>query len=262
MITRTTNTQRLSERMVRLQHEGNDARHAETTGRILIIDDEPNTRLVFRTALEAAGHIVFDAPDGHRGLIRLLEFPADLVLLDLQMPRMGGMEVLSRLRDSGDDIPVVIVTAHGSIPNAVAAMKLGAIDFLTKPLAPADLLKVVDDVLRRRFPAKAETRRTEGGGPLGLELMRAKRALNRREFRQAEHLLQKAIDLLPESAEAHNLMGVLHEMLRENHAAYQSFRRALTIDKRHAAALDNMRRYCQRSGLDLNNPEINPGARN
>ncbi len=65
------------------------------------------------------------------------------------MPRIGGMEVLARLRDAGIDVPVIIVTAHGSIPDAVAAMKLGAIDFLSKPLTPDALRRAVAEVLDR-----------------------------------------------------------------------------------------------------------------
>ena len=104
--------------------------------RILIVDDEPNVRLVFRTALEAVGYAVDEVADGGAALDRLRESPADLVLLDLQMPRLDGMATLARLREAGDDVPVVIITAHGSVPDAVAAMKLGAIDFLAKPLTP------------------------------------------------------------------------------------------------------------------------------
>ena len=106
------------------------------TGRILIVDDEPNVRLVFRTTLESAGYTVFEAADGETALGFSNASPFDLVLLDLKMPGIGGMEMLRRLRDAGHDVPVVIVTAHGSIPDAVQAMKLGAIDFLSKPLTP------------------------------------------------------------------------------------------------------------------------------
>ena len=128
-------------------------------GLILIVDDEPNVRLVFRTALESTGYSVSEVEDGASALDRLEESPADLVLLDLKMPGIGGMETLRRLRDAGNDVPVVIVTAHGSIPDAVQAMKYGAIDFLSKPLRPEALRKVVGEVFRRHaHPAR-------GGSP-------------------------------------------------------------------------------------------------
>ena len=91
---------------------------------------------MFRTALESAGLEVVESEGGEQGLRRLRQSPADLVLLDLQMPTMGGMEVLRRLRSDENLVPVVIITAYGSIPDAVEAMKLGAIDFLAKPITP------------------------------------------------------------------------------------------------------------------------------
>ena len=118
---------------------------------ILIVDDEPNVRLMLSTALGSVGYEVVEAEDGERALA-LLEnggTALDLVLLDLQMPRMDGMELLARLRALGSIVPVVILTAHGSIPEAVTAMKLGAIDFLTKPITPDALRRVVAEVIER-----------------------------------------------------------------------------------------------------------------
>src|SRR5262245_20654052 len=98
--------------------------------RILIVEDEPNVRLVFQTALESARYTFATAPEGETALRLLKGEPFDLVLLDLQMPVMGGMELLRRLREAGLDVPVVIVSAHDAAPNVVRAMRLGALDFL------------------------------------------------------------------------------------------------------------------------------------
>src|SRR6516162_5425895 len=135
---------------------GADTHTADRAGSVLVVDDEPNVRLVFRTALESAGFRVEVAADGPAALKLLTKAGIDVVLLDLLMPGMGGMEVLRRLREEGNDVPVVIVTAHGSIPDAVEAMKLGAIDFLSKPLNPERLRRVVGEVIRRH--AESETR--------------------------------------------------------------------------------------------------------
>jgi len=118
---------------------------------VLIIDDEPNLRLMFRTALESAGYRVAEATDGQAGLeqLRKCGSPTDLILLDLQIPGMGGMEILRQLRDAGNPAPVIVITAHGSIPDAVAAMKLGAIDFLSKPVTPEGLRRIVTQVVER-----------------------------------------------------------------------------------------------------------------
>ena len=93
-----------------------------------------------------------------------------------------------------------------------------------------------------------------------MDLTAAKRALNRREFDRALDLLEEALELDPHSAEAHTLMGVLRESLGRNHAAYHAYKAALTADPHYGPARDNMRRYCERFGLDVNNRSINPGA--
>jgi DNA-binding NtrC family response regulator len=117
--------------------------------RLLIVDDEPNIRLMLRTTLESNDYLVATAEDGDTALKWLEADSFDLVLLDLQMPRLDGMQVLEQLREAGNNVPVVIITAHGSVPNAVKAMKLGAIDFLAKPMAPEPLRKLVAEVLAR-----------------------------------------------------------------------------------------------------------------
>ena len=124
---------------------------------VLIVDDEPSIRLMFRTALQAAGYDTAEAGDGPTALARLRESSPDVMLLDLKMPGMDGMETLRRMREAGDDTAVVIVTAHGSIPDAVAAMKLGAVDFLTKPVTPEGLRKVVSEVVLRHGKSEPKT---------------------------------------------------------------------------------------------------------
>jgi len=241
--------------------------------RILIVDDEQNVRLVFRTALETVGYDVAEVEDGASALEWLAGSPADVVLLDLQMPRVGGMEVLRRLRESGNDVPVVIITAHGSIPDAVQAMKLGAIDFLTKPLNPDPLRQVVAEVIRRHAEPELEQEPGPGASPSArsaqtvvtlapalVDLTAIKRALNRREFDQALEGLEEALVVAPESAEAHTLMGVLRESLGQQHAAYHAYKLALEADREYGPARDNLKRYCDRFGLDFQNPAINPAA--
>jgi DNA-binding NtrC family response regulator len=219
---------------------------------ILIVDDEPNVRLVFRTALGSSDYLVATAQDGATALRWLRESPADLVLLDLSMPGVGGMEVLETLRKEGNEVPVVIITAHGSVPNAVQAMKLGAIDFLAKPLTPDVLRSVVAEVLQRHELSRAEPARRPEREPVTLasqfadNLARAKRALNHCAFDEAEIFLKQAIALNPGSAEAHNLRGVLHECRNEHDASYREYRAALKADRHYEPARHNMQRYYER----------------
>jgi two-component SAPR family response regulator len=163
------------------------------------------------------------------------------------------MDVLEGLREAGHDVPVVIVTAHGSVPNAVQVMKLGAIDFLAKPLSPETLRTVVAEVLERHLPARTgphsrslEPEPVTVASQFVANLAKAKRALNRRWFDEAEVYLKQAIGLEPQSAEAHNLMGVLHELRNEHDASYREYRASLKVDKHYEPAQHNMRRYYER----------------
>lgn len=235
--------------------------------RILIVDDEPNVRLLFRTTLEAAGHDVSEAPDGESALHALNADPADLIVLDLRMPGMDGNAVLRRLRENGDSTPVVIVTAHGDVPNAVQAMKLGAIDFLSKPLTPERLRNVAFDVLSRHARRPGPEARQRDAEPVTtaaqflLNLRQAKRALNRREFDEAEVYLKQAIALNAHSAEAHNLMGVLHELRNEHDESYRSYKAALKADRHYEPAMHNMTRYYERFTFGSSKVPVDTGDR-
>jgi DNA-binding NtrC family response regulator len=214
----------------------------------LIVEDEPNVRLVFRTALASNDYLLATAEDGETALQYLDQEPIDLVLLDLQMPGIGGMETLRRLRERGNAVPVVIVTAHDGVPNVVQAMRLGAIDFISKPLTLATLRNVVADVLARHAGDATETddlapAEATSDAPTENSLVQAKRALNRRDFDQAEEWLRQAISSDFPSAESHYLMGVLHEIRDEQHAAFLSYKAALRIEPRYEPAKLHLMKY-------------------
>ncbi len=182
------------------------------------------------------------------------------------MPQLGGMGVLERLRAAGNDVPVIIITAHGSIPDAVAAMKLGAIDFLSKPLTPDALRRAVADVLDREAPRTSLSIRVERRAiapfvsPFAAHLREAKRAINRRHFADAEAHLRQAIGLNPRSAEAHNLMGVLHESQGEHDASYRCYKAALKADRQYEPARHNMQRYYERFTFGRSNVPVDTGG--
>jgi DNA-binding NtrC family response regulator len=119
-------------------------------GRILIVDDDAASRRLLDIRLRALGYDTIMAADGQDALISLRQEPPTLMLLDLQMPRMGGMEVLRVLRREAADLPVIVITAHSSIEAAVEAMREGAYDFLPKPFDPHHLEIVVRKALEHR----------------------------------------------------------------------------------------------------------------
>lgn len=118
--------------------------------RTLVVDDERPIRLLMEKELPRAGHMVTCAGSGEDALeqLRMREF--DVILLDLKMPGIGGMEALRRIRDSGSSAEVVILTGHPDVDSAIQAMKLGAYDYLTKPFKLAEL----EEVLRRAAERK------------------------------------------------------------------------------------------------------------
>ena len=107
--------------------------------RILIADDDSQQRRYLAAVLSGAGYEPTAAEGGRAAIDRLREGPVDLMLLDLGMPDMDGLEVLRRLRESGARLPVIVLTADGSITRAVEAMRAGATDFLVKPAGPERL---------------------------------------------------------------------------------------------------------------------------
>jgi CheY-like chemotaxis protein len=209
----------------------------------MIVEDEPNVRFVFRAALESESYTLATAEDGETALRWLNQEPYDLVLLDLRMPGIGGMEVLRRLRLAGNDVPVVVITAHDSVPNAVEAMKLGAIDFLAKPLTPEALRQVVAEVLARHPRFEPHRELAENTLKARDLLSSAKRALNHRLFFRAEGLLKQAIKERPDLAEPHYLLGVLHELQLQPNAAREAYEAALQINPGYEPAKRHLMKF-------------------
>ena len=116
---------------------------------ILVVDDEPNVRESFRLVLEDAYEVI-DVPDGARALDAVRASPVDLVLLDIRLPEMDGIEVLERLKAIDEGVEVILVTAVKTVRTAVAAMKLGAFDYVTKPFDEDELLSLVRRALQKR----------------------------------------------------------------------------------------------------------------
>ncbi|HET7875103.1 MAG TPA: sigma-54 dependent transcriptional regulator [Methylomirabilota bacterium] len=117
---------------------------------LLVADDDPAVRLSLERTLTREGYAVVLAPDGQAALERLKAGGVDLVLSDLKMPGLTGLELLREAKAAAPDVDVIMLTAFGTVEEAVKAMKDGAIDFLTKPFQRAQLIKVVRQALERR----------------------------------------------------------------------------------------------------------------
>lgn len=131
--------------------------------RIVVVEDEPAIRRGVSDALRAVGYDVGEAADGPRGLAEASRPDADLVLLDLMLPRMDGLEVLRQLRQVRPAVPVIILTARGTEDDRVRGLKMGADDYVVKPFSARELLARVEAVLRRAGGQPAEVRQARLG---------------------------------------------------------------------------------------------------
>jgi len=111
--------------------------------KVLVVDDEVNLRKVLTAMLRRNGYEVTAAADGEQGLAEFYKSGADIVVTDLVMPKLSGMELLKSINSSHPDVPVILITAHGTVDSAVEAIKLGAFDYITKPFDQAEIQAVI-----------------------------------------------------------------------------------------------------------------------
>jgi DNA-binding response OmpR family regulator len=126
-----------------------------------VVDDDPTVRDVVVSYLRAAAHEVVEAPDGESALALQRETPHDLVVLDLMLPGIDGIEVCRQLRTQGD-VPVIMLTALGEETDRVVGLEVGADDYVTKPFSPRELALRVESVLRRITVPAAPRRLVDG----------------------------------------------------------------------------------------------------
>lgn len=126
--------------------------------RILVVDDDPEIVSVVRRGLAYEGYLVDTASDGHVALEKARDKEPDLVILDIMMPGIDGIEVAKRLREGGD-VPILLLTARGTVADKVTGLESGADDYLVKPFALDELLARVKALLRRHQPREGETLR-------------------------------------------------------------------------------------------------------
>ena len=120
-----------------------------TKANILVVDDEPNARTALAEILKSEGYAVETAGDGFKAMARMAEFAPDLVLTDLKMPGLDGVELMKKVKEQDPELPVIVMTAFGAVETAVSAMREGAADYLQKPLNSDELLIVLERALER-----------------------------------------------------------------------------------------------------------------
>src|SRR6187399_3165432 len=134
--------------MARFMKSG--AQMPSTKRRVLVVDDEAATRAALQGLLESQGYAVDQAANGAAALERLVELPPDVIVTDLDMPVMNGMQLLQALRERGYDVPVIVATSAAELRSAVEAMRAGATDYLTKPVDFDALLVALERAVEQR----------------------------------------------------------------------------------------------------------------
>ena len=198
--------------------------------KILIVEDEPDMVLGLKDNFEFEGYEVITAPDGAAGLERAREHKPDLIILDIMLPKLSGLEVCKTLRSEGTQIPIIMLTARGQEIDKVVGLELGADDYVTKPFSIREVLARVRAILRRSDGGKKRLGRyrfadvdldfetyaaTRGGAPL---------ELSPREFDLLRYLIERKGET------------VTRDSLLEDVWGYESYPSTRTVDT-HIAKL-------------------------
>ncbi len=205
------------------------------SARVLVVEDDESIADVLRRSLRAEGHEVQSAGDGAEALTVAEQFAPDLVILDLGLPRLDGMEVLKRLRAEGD-VPVLILTARTETEDRVEGLDSGADDYLPKPFEREELLARTRALLRRRPP------RGSASIAVGDLLLNPDSREVKRGDREIE-LTNREFELLQYLAENQKLV-VSRERLLEDVWGYDPFEQTNTID----VFISNLRRKLEEGG--------------
>mgnify|MGYP000908345974 CR=1 FL=1 len=154
-------------------------------GRILVVDDDRSVRTALQVNLRKAGWEVELATDGDEAFGRLREAGFDIVLTDVMMPTITGLELLARIRSSWPATRVVVMTGHGSVPDAVAALKAGADDYIIKPVSKDELLVILARAMREKaLLAEVQQLRAELDGRFGFESLIGNTTVMREVYEQ------------------------------------------------------------------------------
>jgi len=184
---------------------------------ILVIEDEPSVAIALRDSLESEGYQVQTAKDGSEGLrlalVNVGDNGPELIILDLMLPKISGLEVCQRLRHAGVETPLIMLTARGAASDAAFGLKLGADDYIPKPFDVAELLSRVEAVLRRaQRPQVVPEVVSIGDLKLDLRRLRATKKgkpldLSPREFELLQFLIAHAGETVTREQLLHHIWG-------------------------------------------------------
>lgn len=205
---------------------------------ILVIDDEKNIRMTLEKSLGNAGYEVESAINGENALDKLEEDEYPVILLDMNLPGINGIEVLGKINELNYNTRVIMITGYGNVETAVEAMKLGAVDYLRKPFKPDEIKELVEEVFKR-YELDSEEYEAESFSEF---VNMAKGEINKHNYDRAVELLKKATSIDPEKPEPFNLLGIIYEMRNNQPEAMKMYRTALSLDPTYTPANENLDR--------------------
>lgn len=217
----------------------------QTKAKILVINDEKNILFTVRQTLEPQGYEVHTATTGEEGLRMAAEENFDLVLLDLKLPGIDGVEVLRQLEKRPRRSQVIVISAFGTVTNAVEVMKLEALDFIEKPFAPRELRDAVRKVLSR--PRQG----TDPGNDYNGWIALSKRCAAEGQLGNAMAHAKHAAGLEPDRPEAFNLLGAYCEMQGKTIEAQKYYRAALELNPGYLPSQTNLNRLVMKKSGPL-----------
>ena len=200
---------------------------------ILVVDDEKNIRLTVQHSLIAADYEVVTAANGLEGLQKFRAGHFDLILMDLRMPQINGIEMLREIRERDQHTAAIVITAYLTIDTLLEAFSLGVSDYIRKPFSPNDVRETVRRVLARE---SLDTQHPTPEATSNLEL--ARKALAEHDIPRAMDLAKQAINQNSNNPDAHAFLGILEHLNGDPQAAEQSFREALLLDPQHQLSRD------------------------
>jgi len=200
--------------------------------RILVVDDEKNIRLTVQHSLIAADYEVETAANGLEGLQKFRSGHFDLILMDLRMPQINGIEMLREIRETDKHAAAIVITAYLTIETLLEAFSLGVSDYIRKPFSPNDVRETVKRVIARE--ELADQGSTDSNSYLEL----GRRSLSERKIDEAITHAREAIAANSHNPDAHAFLGILLHLNGDPATAEQEFREALLLDPQHQLSRD------------------------
>jgi DNA-binding response OmpR family regulator len=213
--------------------------------KILIVDDSKNIRITIQHLLENENHEFDIAMNGEEALDKILTNEFDLVFLDIRMPTMDGMEVLREIRKKGNKTPVVILSAYGTVDNAVEAMKLGVVDFMTKPFTPAEIRELLQSFEKREAFDEEEEEPEKELSLAELEQY-VKRLISSEKYEKAMDILKKYLEKYQDSGIIYYYLGLLSESREDFEKALKYYRTALIFNNELVQAEINLSKLLEK----------------